>query len=303
MADSFHLSIGQGIQSETGVWYRNLQILGMGGNAVTFLAVATSGQHRGVPFAIKVFRRLSKPERRGSFLSEMQFLKDCNHPSILRIYDAGIYRQNHPFFVAEYLPNTLHKEIRGGKNSVVVRISYALQLLSALAYLEGLVPAAVIHRDIKPQNIFIKGMSCVLGDFGLMKYAYTDEADDQESFKESVGFGMPFAYRTPDQVAYLNNESALTPKSDVFQLGLVLAELFTGRNPERRAADFSAPVELDPLGAIPGSLSESITSVLSRMLVMDPNSREVASRFLAPWEGIFQSAVKQAHALEGRAIW
>jgi hypothetical protein len=41
MADSFHLDVGQSIQSESGTWYRNMQILGTGGNAVTFLAVAT----------------------------------------------------------------------------------------------------------------------------------------------------------------------------------------------------------------------------------------------------------------------
>ncbi len=302
MLDSFFLDIGQNIRSESDVWYRNLQVLGTGGNAVTFLAVATSGPHRGVPFAIKVFRRLSRPERRDSFLSEMQFLQRCSHPSVMRIFDSGIYREKNPFFVAEYLPNTLHKEMRAGKNSVVVKISFALQLLSALVHLEQLA-SPVIHRDIKPQNIFIKGMSCVLGDFGLMKYAETAIDEDQEIYKESLGVGMPFRYRTPDQVAYLKNEAALTPKSDVFQLGLVLAELFTGRNPERPTREFTDPVELEPLAAIPGSLSDGVANVLTRMLRADPVIRENASQFHDPWEGIFRSAVSQAHALEGRAIW
>lgn len=85
MADSFFLSIGQSIQSEAGVWYRNVEVLGKGGNAVTFLVVATSGPHRGVPFAVKVFRRLSKPERRDAFLQEIRFLENCSHPSIMSL--------------------------------------------------------------------------------------------------------------------------------------------------------------------------------------------------------------------------
>jgi serine/threonine protein kinase len=302
MADSFYLDIGQSIQSESGWWYRNLQVLGTGGNAVTFLAMATSGPHRGVPFAIKVFRKLSKPERRDNFLKEMRFLKACEHPSIMRIYDAGVFYKDHPFYVAEYLPNTLRQIMRFGDRSIVERISYALQLLSALSYLASLTPR-VIHRDIKPQNIFIKGRSCVLGDFGLMKQVEPAIDEDSKEFKESVGVGMPFRYRTPDQVAYLNQDVALTCASDVFQLGLVLAELFTGRNPELPTDDFNEEVKLEPLGTIHGSLSAPIANVINRMLGMDPASRGDAYSFLAPWEGIFKNAVTKAHALEGRAIW
>lgn len=301
MDDHFYLDVDQSILSESKVWYRNLQLLGSGGNAATFLVVATSGDHRGVPFAVKFFRKLSRPERQASFLAEMRFLRTCNHPSIMRVFDAGIF-YNNPFFVAEYLPNTLEKVMRASGTSIVLKISFALQILSALAYLERLEPP-VIHRDIKPQNIFVKGNSCVLGDFGLLKHADPSLAEDRDVFKESLGVGMPFRYRTPDQVAYLNNLAPLTAKSDVFQLGLVLAELFTGRNPEKRAGDFGDPVELEPLRRIPGSLSDPIASIINRMLMPDPDSREPASRLLDPWEGVFRAAVRQAHALEGRAIW
>jgi serine/threonine protein kinase len=302
MVDSFSLDVGQSILSETKVWYRNLQPLGSGGNAVAFLVVATSGPHRGVPFAAKVFRRRSKPERRQSFLAEMNFLRGCQHPSIMRIFDAGVFYNQHPFFVAEYLPYTLERLMKSGEPSMVLKISFALQLLSALVYLEGLDPP-VIHRDIKPQNIFVKGSSCVLGDFGLMKHADSGSDEDREVFKESIGVGMPFRYRTPDQVAYLKNEAPLTSRSDVFQLGLVLAELFTGRNPERKANDFSDEVVLDLIKGIPGSLGKSIANIINRMLTFDPLLRDPASRLLDSWEGVFRSAVTQAHALEGRAFW
>jgi serine/threonine protein kinase len=301
MADTIPLALLQSIQADSGYWYRNLQTLGEGGNATTYLVVATSGPYRGVLFAAKLFRKLSKPERRESFLQESQFLRTCEHPSIMRLYDAGLFDGDHPFFVAEFLPDTLFTVIRRGTASMSEKISYGMQLLSALGHLSQLDPP-VVHRDIKPQNVFVKGKSCVLGDFGLMKHLNVGEDEDREMMKESIGVGMPFHYRTPDQVAYLKGETAIGPQSDIFQLGLVLAELFTGRNPERPAASFSDDVKLDRLGGIPGALSGGIAAVIERMLIPDPAQRPGAAKLLDAWEGIFKTVVQQAHALEGRAF-
>ncbi|MDZ4783383.1 MAG: serine/threonine-protein kinase [Planctomycetia bacterium] len=301
MTDSFYLDVGQHIESGDGYLYRNLQLLGKGGNANTYLVVATSGPHRGVPFAIKVFRNLSRPERGEAFLKEVEFLQECDHPSIMRVFDRGSFEGRFPFVVAEYLPYTLQDVVQAKRQTpVVAKISYALQLLSALAHLDQLRPA-VIHRDIKPQNVFVKGRSCVLGDFGLLKLANADT--DREVFKESVGAGMPYRYRTPDQVAYLRGEAELTTKSDVFQLGLVLAELFTGRNPERLCVDmYNDDVALDPIGAIHSSFSDEIADVISQMLEFAPAKRLSSIQFLDMWDGIFKVAVRQKLASKKR-IW
>jgi serine/threonine protein kinase len=299
--DSINLAIDQSLQAESGTWYRNLQVLGRGGNAGTFLVVATSGPNRGVPFAVKIFRRLSKPERRDNFLREMKFLETCSHPSVLRIFDTGVYYGEHPFLIAEYLPQTLFQIIRADTASVTLKISFATQLLSALAYL-NILTKPVIHRDIKPQNILIKGNSCILGDFGLMKWADADTLEDQGFFKESLGVGMPARYRTPDQVAYLKGESPLTTQSDVFQLGLVLAELFTGRNPEKASNEFTDAVELEPLSWVRGGLGRMIANVISQMLHPDSTARPTAAKLLNVWEGVFREAVARSHALEGRAM-
>jgi serine/threonine protein kinase len=295
------LGIGQSIQASSRVWYRNIQWLGAGGNAETFLVVATSGQTKGVPFALKIFRNLAKLERRESFLAEVKFLRECSHPSVMRVFDDGVFYDQFPFVVAEYLPNTLEQVMRSDRTPAAEKVSYTLQLLSALDYLATLAKP-VIHRDIKPQNIFVKGHSCVLGDFGLMKFADAEDNEDQEVLKESLGAGMPARYRTPDLVRYLNGEAKPTPKSDVFQLGLVVAELFTGRNPQRPARRFTDPVELDAIGPIPGAMSAGIASLIKRMLTMDPDARDPAARFIDPWQGVFLSAIERAHALEGRVF-
>ena len=277
---------------------------------MTYLVVSTSGPHKGILFALKIFRRLSKPERRESFLKEVAFLKEKDHPAIMRVFDEGLFRyrvdgvlNEYPFVVAEYLPQSLYHVIRTGTADVAQRLTIATQLLSALCFLERSEPQAV-HRDIKPQNIFVKGRSCVLGDFGLMKLLDGVDEEDKMVLKESIGPGMPFFYRTPDLVAYAKNEALLTVRTDVFQLGLVLAELFTGWNPAKRPAgdDMLAPVELDGLRACPGQFSGLVARLLFRMLALDPSERPTASQLMDGWLGLFESVCEATHGIEGRVF-
>lgn len=300
MKDHFKLSRWKSVKCDNDHWYSAIELLGTGGNAATFLAYSTTAPRKGQLVAIKVFRRLSKPERKQTFLAETEFLKTCNHPAILRIYDQGTYYDNNPFLVAEYLPSTLRTAMRR-KIPMIEKIVYAMHLLSALDYLNTL-DVPVVHRDVKPENIFLRGGSCVLGDFGLMKRLDGQFEQDREILKESVGPGMPWFYRSPDLVAYLNGELELTTKSDVFQLGLVLAELFTGRNPFRPTANFTDPIELEPLRAIHGRMRDEMSRLISRMLVFNPAKRPTARQLLNGWERVFREVVSDLHNIEGRAI-
>ena len=303
MHDWLNLSFQQAVQSASGGHYENLQRLGVGGSAETYLTLATSGSYRGHLFALKIFRRLSKPEWRESFLKEIEFLQSCSHPAIMRVFDRGLYRDEHPFVVAEFLPQTLSDVIRS-RISVVEKLRYSLHLLSAIDYLAGQTPP-VVHRDIKPGNIFIKGGSCVLGDFGLMKLQIQDPDVDRQILKESLGPGMPRSYRTPDLVAYLNGGDPPTTKSDVFQLGLVLAEFFTGRNP-LKPLDYQggveSEIELQPLNFIPGDFGIPVKDLIQQMLVTDPVQRPSAHQVFNDWQGVFLSAARRVNALEGRVF-
>src|SRR6266540_3118358 len=217
MQDWLDLQFQQGLTSQNGAVYLNLQQLGRGGSAQTYLVLGTTPPYRGLMFAAKVFRRRSKPEWRRNFLKEMAFLRGCNHPAVMKVFDEGLYRDEHPFFVAEYLPETFAAVLRR-ELSMVEKLCYALQLLSGLEYLAE-PEQNVVHRDIKPQNIFIKGGSCVLGDFGLVKRLTVDPDSDRDLLSESLGPRMPRFYRTPDLVAYFQGGQEPTPRSDVFQLG------------------------------------------------------------------------------------
>jgi len=308
MPGNLFIEVGTRIRSRSGIYYRILQFLGAGGNSVVFLVLALGGRYYGVLFALKVFTKLSSTRRLEQFEQETEFLRKCDHPSIMRLFDSGVYTDRskaqatkYPFVVVEYLPESLHGLIRGAPMTTAERVSHTLQLLSALAYLDQSNPP-VIHRDIKPKNIFVKGQSCVLGDFGLMKFLNQDDGTDREIYGDRARTGMPFFYRTPDLVAYLREGTPLTTKTDIFQLGLVVAETFTGWNPEISAESMADPVDLERLKFIPGALGTRIRGLIESMLEPEPSRRPSAADLMDPWEGVFHEVVDRCHQLNGRVF-
>jgi serine/threonine protein kinase len=271
------------------------------------LVVALSGAHHGVLFALKVFLNVHKDERLKRFELEGAFLAETNHPAVMKVYDKGTVRMSDgqrfhqfPFVVADYYPNTLDSAFHG-RSRMPARVIYMMQLLSALVHLSSL-DVPVVHRDIKPKNIFLRGHACALGDFGLMKRLIAgapEVADGQDVLVASTGPGMPRHYRTPDLVAYAREGVALSTKSDIFQLGLVGAEMFCLRNPLKRVDDLLSPIELEPLAPISSSLASMILDVLGRMLALNPVDRPEPRELLEQWEAVLQRAVSTYHELEG----
>lgn len=305
----FSLDYSQSIESESGVFYKNVQFLGSGGDAVTYMMMATSGPNIGVTFAVKIFKKQAAQERKERFIEETNVLTGLQHPCVMRVFDRGMFltgppnnQNEHPFVVAEYLPRTLRAALRADSLYMPEKLSISLQLLSALKFISEQSPK-IIHRDIKPENIFLKGRSCVLGDFGLMKLLDGTEEGDKDIFKQSMLPGMPFFYRTPDLVAYANNESDITIATDIFQLGLVLAELFTGWNPCKRPKDSKGiydPVELENIGNIRGDNGAGIASILKRMLKINKNERETIDPVINDVRKVFEDVCDKMTEIEGR---
>ena len=278
--------------------YVVLQKLGSGKNAVVDLVLATSGMHSGLLFAVKVFEgRTESPESRSRFLEERQFLESVNHPAIMRQFDRGRMGDEQlgkPFVVVEYLPTTLRTAMNRGL-PLAEKVCFVLQLLSALQFLESQTPKRV-HCDIKPENIFIKGRSCVLGDFGLMR------AEEPNPTGVRTEPPMPRNYRTPDLVSFGLGESGLSTKSDLFQLGLVVAELFSGRNPLRPIHDGESKLvdlELDELGSILGGQGSTIRNSIRGMLESNPDRRTSLDDLFFQWRGILASVVDYSRTLDG----
>jgi eukaryotic-like serine/threonine-protein kinase len=271
------------------ITYEPVGRAGVGGIGKVSVALATTGPNKGVLFAVKVFSPNSreKEDWRQAFMREVHVLRDCNHPAIVKVFDEGVLGDGRPFFVMEYLPRTLWEAMKDGSLDELGRVNVVTQLLSALDYLSRRDPY-VVHRDIKPRNIFLKAGTCVLGDFGLI---FQDLAP--------VGAGpggaipaMAQMYRTPELIEYQVSGKRPPPASDVFQLGLVATELFTGKNP-LLAGGPKSPVKLEPVGDLPGPVGESIKARLEEMLVIKTEARLPVRRLLPRWLDLYRTVVRR----------
>jgi eukaryotic-like serine/threonine-protein kinase len=300
-----NLDFKQSFKTEGSRWFRIVQKLGHGGNGITYLVLGTEGEVNGHFYAMKMFKRLDSFSRKKKFLKEIKFLKLNDHPSIMRLADTGGYaidwagsKFQFPFYMADFLPRTLSDVIRERTASTVEKSSYVVQLLSALDHISSLA-SPVIHRDIKPQNIFVKGKTCLLGDFGLMTRDTPDQKNDRGVMSESKKPAVPYFYRTPDIVSFEKTGERLTPASDIFQMGLVACHLFTGRNPLIASHNILETIKLEPIGEIGGSLGSSISALIKRMLQIEPSYRPTAKELLDPWREVFWSAAQMSRKLNG----
>jgi serine/threonine protein kinase len=285
------LQIGRAIAAASGDYYRLVQPIGEGKNAHAFLAFKTSNTDAGSFCALKFIKNADDPNKLSSFRSEIAALTELDHPSILPILDTGEYSfggPTYPFYVCKYYPETLTTAFQRGLQ-LTRRLAIACQLTSGLAYLES---KQVVHCDVKPDNIFLGGFDCVLADFGLSKLP---QADGDNWLGPSL-----HRYRSPDLAAYLNGGPSPSFKSDVFQLGLVLTELFTGENVCRESSDGSDPVELNTIPEIHGSQSRLITKILQEMLEPDGHQRPPASKMVDRWQQVLFNAIEKRWELEDR---
>jgi serine/threonine-protein kinase len=286
-------------------WYGVHQEIGEGGNCVVYLVTQREGIYRGNSFALKVFKNINDETRRERFEEERILLQDVDHPSILRYYDQGNYH-GYPFLVSEYLPRTLREVMRERDLNLTEKISYSVQLLSVLRFLESREPA-VVHRDIKPENIFVRGNTCYLGDFGLIKRLGYEDANVGETISQSKDIAMnKKQYRTPGLVEYERGNIEDVPiVSDVFQLGLVLIELFTDNNwnPQIARDNPLSDVIIDDNAYKYIDIKEGLGSEIATLLVemINPNykERKKASTLIDHWVGIFEDSTKMSYDING----
>ena len=229
------------------VTYEKVGNAGEGGIGKVAIALATTGPRKGVLFAIKVFSPGSreKEEWKQAFMREVHVLRDCDHPAIVRVFDEGVVQDGRPFFVMEYLPATLWAVTRDGKLNDLAKLSIVMQLLSALDYLSRRDPY-VVHRDIKPKNIFLKDAElCVLGDFGLI-------FQDVE-YAQQGGGAIPAMARKcigPRSLS-LSTTGGRSHLPPVTCFSWVLWPQKSSQVKTRHAPPVSAkPIELEPLGRV-----------------------------------------------------
>ncbi len=209
--------------------YRLLEVLGRGGMGTVWLAERADGQ-----FEQQVALKLIKPgmdseEIESRFLRERQILARLAHAGIARLLDGGVSREGRPFFVMELVRGSPITDYCDANH---LSIEDRLRLFSAVCRTVHYAHRnLVIHRDLKPSNVLVTAAGEVkLLDFGIARLLGNDDGEVITRQEGSRGPMTP-EYASPEQVA----GDAATTASDIYQLGVLLYELLSGRRPSRRS--------------------------------------------------------------------
>src|SRR6202161_3413750 len=242
--------------------YRIIGLLGRGGMGEVYRATdLTLGQSVALKFlpaeAVGNSRLLER------FAGEVRVARQVSHPNVCRVYDLGEV-DGAPFISMEYVDgeNLADLLLRIGRLPADKAMETARKLCAGLAAAHD---RGIIHRDLKPQNIMMnKRGDVVIMDFGLAAIA------DQLSGAE-VRNGTP-AYMAPEQL----KGSEVTGKSDIYALGLVLYELFTGKRPYggNSAKDLlrqEESAQLTSMSSIASDIDPAVEKAIRRCLEPEPD--------------------------------
>lgn len=209
--------------------YRLLAVIGQGGMGTVFEAIHVK---TGRKVAIKVLKpeHLEKKEAVVRMRHEARVVSQIGHPNICEILDLGQLPTGVPFLVMERLEGeTLAGDIekRGWiEHGEMVEIS-----LQVLAALEAAHRHGVVHRDMKPDNIFLtqrsQGLVSKILDFGISKAMVGLEDTAHSLTRPGMVMGTPY-YMAPEQAM---GERTLDGRVDIWGLGVVMYEALSGRRP------------------------------------------------------------------------
>ena len=217
--------------------YRLLKEIGRGGMGSVYLGERDDEHYRKL-VAIKVVKRgMDSTEVLARFRHERQILASLEHPYIARLIDGGTTPDGRPFFVMEYVQGQpIDTYCRDQNLNLESRLRLFLRVCEAVAYAHR---ALVVHRDLKPGNIFVgaEGIPKLL-DFGVAKLL--DPGNDPGLTSTSAAMG-PFTpeYASPEQIRGL----AITTAADVYALGAILFELLTGSRAQPMATHTPSEIE------------------------------------------------------------
>jgi hypothetical protein len=244
--------------------YRMVSMLGRGGMGEVYRADDLSlGQQVALKFLPSDLAR--DPERLDRFRQEVRTARQVSHPNVCRVYDIGEVDGEH-FISMEYVEgeDLGHLLRRIGRLPEAKAIQIARQIAAGLAAAHD---RNLVHRDLKPANIMLdeRGIARIT-DFGL--------AATSEDLEGTVGREGTPQYMAPEQL----EGGSVAPHSDIYALGLVLYELFTGN----RAFDATTLSELirireeSDLGSLSRSMEgidPAVVRVILRCLEHDPARR------------------------------
>lgn len=239
--------------------YRVQSVIGEGGTGIVYAGEAEDGS----PVAIKCLRPETRStDARRRFKNEAFFCLRNQHPGILTISDFGLYKSDageSPFYVMPRFDGTMRDAARASA-APDARLGLISQILDGVeaAHLKG-----CWHRDLKPENILWmrRDNRLVVADFGIAHFA---EADLETAVRTRDQSRLAnFVYASPEQ-RRLGASGSVDHRADIYALGLIVNEMFTGEVP--------AGAEYKTVGAVVSTLAW-LDGVINQMIRQDPSAR------------------------------
>ncbi len=260
------------------VWqgYQIQRLIGRGSLTEVYRALSPA---LGAPVALKLLLFKPADEQKAAALQErfFQALPPCaalDHPGIARVYDYGL-ADRHYYIASRLVEGTVLQDVLSERRSGLPQaraLTIFRQVADAVAYAHG---RGVVHQDIRPGNILLDGPDTpVVVDFGLLRIA-TGDAQTTAEFSPRAPL-----YMSPEQAS----GAEITPRSDVYSLGILLYEMLTGDVPFRG----STPVQIllqhlqrdpRPPGELVPDLDPRVEAAILRAMAKNP-----ADRFSSPLE-------------------
>ena len=236
-----------------------------GGMAVVYRA---HDRHLDRPVAIKVLRgELYDTIGLQRFRREIGVMANLVHPGIVALFDSG-EAQGHIYYVMPLVSGDTLRERLRRERRLPMRdaASLAADVAEALAYAHG---RGIIHRDVKPENIFVVEERGMLADFGIARPVDASSLVVSEHTGSGIVVGTT-TYMSPEQAT---GDPALDERTDLYSLGCVLFELIAGEPPFSARSDVAmlakhiaeAPRSLRSLDAeVPDELDALVMTLLAK---------------------------------------
>ncbi len=269
--------------------YEYIEKIGEGGMATVWRGRQVSLNR---PVAIKVLSATlsDNPSVIKRFKRESLIIARLNHPNIIHVIDRGTTSKGRPVFVMEFVEGVnLADAIRDRMFEFNQKVDLAVQMCKGIAYAHKF---DVVHRDIKPANVIVdkEGFARLL-DFGIASFFQADKDISQDETRLIMGTE---AYMAPEQHQGI---AMTTHLSDIYSLGVVMYELFTGH----------LPMPNDPpMRQYDASITPALEKLVRQCLSVQPEDRpqsveDVKTQLLVAMKGQHIDEEKASRAGEGLA--